>query len=78
MIKGYAERTDACRLIGKFRDLAMELNCSNLYRSGLRRCKLRRHSSKNKLQFGAALGWKTFRLSGPGRWGLEEGPGHEI
>ena len=65
MVKGYAARTDVCKLIGKFRDLAMELNCSNLYRSGLRRCKLRRQSSKNKLQFGAALGWKTFSAKWP-------------
>ena len=59
LVKGYSAREDICELIGKFWDLALELNCSIYIDRVPTDANCADGPSRNKLQIGESLGWKT-------------------
>ena len=79
LVKGYSARTDVCELIGKFWDLALELDCSIYISIGSPRMRTVRITLQGtNYCSGSRLAGKRFWLGGPGRCGLKEGPGYEI
>ena len=65
LVKGYSARTDVCELIGKFWDLALELDCSIYIDRVSTDANCADNPSRNKLQIGEALGWKTISARWP-------------
>jgi hypothetical protein len=59
LVKGYSALEDICELIGKFWDLALELNCSVYIDRVPTDANCADGPSRNKLQIGESLGWKT-------------------
>ena len=79
LVKGYSARTDVCELIGKFWDLALELDCSIyiLFKFLLMQI-VQIILQGTSCRSVSHLAGKRFWLGGPGRFGLKVGPGYEI
>ena len=67
LVKGYSARSDVCELVGLFWDMALDLGCSVYIDRISTDANCADAPSRNKLEIGEALGWKTVLARWPNK-----------